>query len=41
VQPAPGSSRRRRMVYWVTIAIVALFVGVGILAFVMSILTYG
>lgn len=41
VQPAPGSARRRRVVYWVTMAIVGLFVGLGILFFVMAILTYG
>jgi hypothetical protein len=41
VQPAPGSGRRRRVVVWVTVALVGLVVGFGILIFVMSILTYG
>ena len=41
VQPALGSARRGRVVFWVMIAIIGLVVGFGILIFVMTILTYG
>lgn len=41
MQPAPGSVRGRRVGFWVAIVLVSLIVGIGILGFVMSILTYG